>query len=164
MRKKIFTFYLTALISAVLFASLITAYGTEPELRIVHNEFLDSPPPDVRVLPNGIMILTGISNQYWSGGGWDGYVVQEYRMVMRPPELGGMVTGEGYGVFEGSVDGKYGTVRYRLKNVIPGGVFEDGQGTISLLKGTGELAGLKGQGTLDFVNGNSEIYMHFEPS
>jgi hypothetical protein len=72
-------------------------------------------------------------------------------MVVRPPEQGGMVTGDGYGVFTGTIDGKLGTVRYQMKNIIPGGVFTSGKGTITILQGTGELAGIKGHGTLDFM-------------
>ena len=85
-------------------------------------------------------------------------------MVVRPPEQGGMVTGDGYGVFTGTIDGKLGTVRYQMKNIIPGGVFTSGKGTITILQGTGELAGIKGHRTLDFMGPGFEIYMHFEPS
>ena len=164
MKKKMLTLYLAALLSAALLAPSLTALGTKPELRVVHNAFLTSPPSDMKELPNGIIIMTGTSYQDWSGGGWDGDVVQEFRMVMRPPELGGMVTGDGYGVFTGTIDEKSGTVRYQIKNIIPDGFFPGGKGTITILQGTGELAGIKGHGTLDFVNQNAEIYMHFEPS
>ena len=161
-RKRMVQLTTVALLSILLYAPMAAVSGTKPELRVVNTGF-DSFEEEARVLPNGIVIVTGTSLQTWVGDGWDGSVVKTYRLVIRPADQGGMVTGDGYGVFTGTIDDKEGTVKYRIKNIVPDGNFPMGKGTISLLKGTDELAGVKGQGTLNFQTFKAEINMHFEP-
>ena len=138
--------------------------GKKPELSIVDNIFgINTLTP--RFLPNGIIVFDGVSEQHWTGGGWEGDVIQHYTMIVRTDEHGNsLVTAQGKGVFTGEINGREGTLTYRISQVMS----EDmlfAHGTTTILKGTGELKGIKGHGVLNFLStpAQTEWYMHFDP-
>jgi hypothetical protein len=153
-------------VGMLLILSIITplsVLGKKNEPRTVQNIF-DKDTPNIQTLPNGNLVIEGVSEQTWTGGGWEGTVVQNYKVIVRTGDHGTMlVTGQGKGVFTGSVDGKVGTITYRLSQVMLGDDPLDWKGTTTILKGTGDLAGIKGQGVLIFVTQSTEWYIHFEP-
>ena len=91
-------------------------------------------------------------------------MVQSYRMVVRTDAVGNLlVTGQGKGIFTGTVDDKEGTVTYTINQIVPGSDMSLLKGTMTILKGTDELKGIQGHGVLDFLAGGTHLYMHFDP-
>jgi len=150
----------TTLVCILVAAALMVPVGNASDPRIVYNYFDEWYPTD-RVLPNGNIITDFVSVQTWGGGGWEGTAVQEGKMITFAKT--GTQIGSAKGVFTGTIDGKSGTVKYRLWQIIPSGDPTQFVGSMLIIKGTGELRGIKGYGNLVFVMPTpyTEIYMRF---
>jgi hypothetical protein len=126
------------------------------EFRKVDNFFDAFSMVPVREL-NGVTKYEWYSEQTWSGGGWDGTVVQGG--FMHQVSSTGTQVWIGEGVFTGTIDGKVGTVVYKVHQFVPNGDFSQLEGKCTIVRGTGELKGICGYGNLIVDDFSTEWYI-----
>jgi len=108
-------------------------------------------------LPSGLVKITFYTEQTWTGD-WVGTVTQSGTAM--GGRKNGIATIKATGTFEGTIDGKVGTVSYRMRNNIRSdGRFFGAYWTI--LGGTGELENIHGNGTV--APEELRIWVHFDP-
>jgi hypothetical protein len=154
------------LVSCTLVLSAVPVWAKKPvEMNIVVTPL--GPPISFTMdeLPNGLMKISFTVQQTWSGD-WDGINEQSGTAIGRSEDIGNLLsTVQAAGVFTGTVHGpdgdRTGTIRHRmLNNISPSkGYFAN---RITILGGTGDLAGIHGQGTVG--DGWITINVHFDPS
>lgn len=112
------------------------------------------------VLPSGT-VINEFATFWESTGDWEGTFVGDNRNTIHK---NGVVTGQVFFTFEGAVLGSEGTLQIRFQATTKAdGTFK---GRVAILRGTGELANLRGHGT-NVVVGPGEIegtvFVHFAP-
>jgi hypothetical protein len=92
-------------------------------------------------------------------GTFTGTAVIEQRVVVHSS---GLVTFHGFETFVGEVDGRTGTVEFRVEGTIVGGVID---GHLTALRGTGGLENLRARGTFEGTGGSGtySVQYHFDP-
>ena len=150
----------TSLVCIILTFALLTPVVAASEPRIVNNDFGPFTQTNIE-LPNGNIVTKFVSEQTWNGGGWEGTIVQKGMMYTYAGS--GTIFGVADGVFTGTIDGKSGTVKYTMWQVVPNGDWSQFKGKMRIIRGTGELKGIKGYGKLVFADpAYTEVYMRFE--
>jgi hypothetical protein len=165
MKTKLLAPMMILLFTGTLVLTTIPVMATKP----VEMNIIVTPGPtifEVQPLPNGLVKVSFSTTQAWSGD-WVGTNVQSGTVVGRSEDIGNLLsTIKASGVFTGTVDGPdgllTGSVRHRMRNNVSpkkGGYFAN---TITLLTGTGDLAGIHGQGAVG--EGWININVHFDSS
>lgn len=117
-------------------------------------------PVGQRVLPSGTVISE--FGTFWeTRGDWEGIFIGDNSQTFH---RNGVVTGQAFFTFEGTVLGLEGTLEYRFQATTQADGTFTGRATI--LRGTGELANLRGHGTNVIVApGEIEgvVIVHFAP-
>ncbi len=93
-------------------------------------------------------------------GTFTGTSVAEERLVVHP---NGLITFQSTEIFTGEVEGRTGTVAFRVVGTVVG---DSVQGQFTILRGTAELENLRGQGTFEVtgVSGTYSGQIHFDPN
>ena len=160
--------------AGTLILSAVPVWAKKPITMTIDVTPITGGPTNVVVLKNGLMKISFWVEQDWDGD-WVGDNAMSGSTVVRTPDRGhSLNTVMTFGTFEGTVyfpDGteRTGTVMYRMRNnfVIENGVPSNFfSNVITILQGTGELANIHGQGTVDEPSpGQGEIIInvHFDP-
>jgi hypothetical protein len=149
----------TILASILIITALLVPTVSALEFRKVYNFFGPFTMEPVKEL-KGVTKYEWTSEQTWLGGGWEGTVVQSG--FMTEVKSTGTQVWIGSGVFTGEIDGKYGTVEYKVHQFVPNGDFSQLTGKCTIIRGTGELKGICGYGNLIVEDFSTEWYIRIK--
>jgi len=163
MKRKLTTGILVFVLSCILLTSVTAVSATKPiEMTVATYSIPETLIWIVEELPSGLQKVTFYVEQVWTGD-WEGTAKQGGTGMFRPTDHGKpMIILDCFAEFTGTIQGKTGTVIYYMRNNIsPEGEFFSA--IMTIIRGTGELANIHGQGTVvDDVY--LHIWVHFDPS
>lgn len=115
-------------------------------------------------MPNGFTKVDVCYNFSWfdKDMSYLGYALQYIKGVAKTGSGNDFSALRGYGVFYSEIEGKSGTITYKIgNNWAPPDVFWAGR--LKIDEGTGYFEGIKGQGELNFEIFAFELYVNFNP-
>ena len=116
------------------------------------------------LMPNGFTKVDVCYNFSWFDEDWNylGYALQYIEGIAKAGSGNDFQALHGYGVFYSEVDGKPGTITYKIgNNWAPPKTFWAAR--LSIRDGTEYFEGLKGQGELNFESFAFELYLDYNP-
>lgn len=117
------------------------------------------------MLPNGFIKVDVCYKFFWFDDEMNylGYAYQYVTGVTKVGSGNDFSALHGYGVFYSEVDGKPGTITYKIGNNWKAETNTYWAGRLSIRDGTGYFEGLKGQGELNFEIFAFELYLDHDP-
>ena len=119
---------------------------------------------DSEYMPNGFTNVDVCYNFSWYDYDWNylGYALQYITGITKTGSGNDFSSLHGYGVFYSEVDGKPGTITYKIGNIFkPPSEFWGGH--LKVCEGTEYFEGLKGQGLLNFDEFVFELFLDYNP-
>ena len=115
-------------------------------------------------MPNGFSKVDVCYNFSWLDKDMNylGYALQYVKGVAKAGSGNDFSALHGYGVYHSDVDGKPGTITYKVGNnwAAPDVFWAD---RLKIVEGTGYFEGIKGQGELNFEIFAFELYLDYDP-